>query len=102
MHKLTRVALFVTAALLASHQASAQVTSSGIRGQLVDTQGNPLAGVTVEVIHVPTGSKKTLMTSANGIFHSNGLAVGGPYTIKLMDGSQHKINTITELYLKLG
>ena len=102
MHKLTRVALFVTAALLASHQASAQVTSSGIRGQLVDTQGNPLAGVTVEVIHVPTGSKKTLMTSVNGIFHSNGLAVGGPYTVKLMDGSQHKINTITELYLKLG
>ena len=88
MHKLTRVALFVTGALLASQQVSAQVTSSSIRGQLLDASGSPLGGVTVEVIHVPTGTKKTVITSDKGIFQSRGMTVGGPYLVKLMDGSQ--------------
>ena len=102
MHKLTRVALFVTGALLASQQVSAQVTSSSIRGQLLDASGSPLGGVTVEVIHVPTGTKKTITTSENGIFHSRGMTVGGPYVVKLMDGSQHQVRNIEDLFLKLG
>lgn len=102
MHKLTRVALFVTSALLASHHASAQVTSSGIRGQLVDANGNPLGGVTVEIIHGPTGSKKTFTTSEKGVFKARGMTVGGPYTVKLMDGSRHKVDNIEDLFLQLG
>lgn len=102
MHKLTRVALFVAGTLMASNAVHAQTTSSGIRGQLVDSQGNPLAGVTVEVVHVPTGTKKTVTTTDNGIFQSRGLAVGGPYTVKLMDGSQYQVNRIEDLYLQLG
>lgn len=102
MRKLSRVALLVSAALLASTQVSAQVTSSGIRGQLLDAQGNPLSGVTVEVIHTPTGSKKTLTTTDNGVFQSSGLTVGGPYTVKLKDGSQYKAGNITDLFLQLG
>lgn len=102
MRKLTRVALLVSSALLASHQASAQVTSSGLRGQVLDTNGNPLAGVVVEVIHTPTGSKKTLTTTENGIFKSNGLTVGGPYLIRLQDGSQYEAKSIDDLFLQLG
>ncbi|MFT4928750.1 MAG: outer membrane receptor for ferrienterochelin and colicin [Phenylobacterium sp.] len=102
MRKMTRVALLVSSVLLAATQASATVTSSGIRGQLLDAQGNPLAGVTVEVVHKPTGSRKTFTTTQNGIFQSSGLTVGGPYTVKLKDGSQHKVANITDLFLKLG
>ena len=102
MRKFTRIALLVSSALMASHQASAQVTSSGIRGQVVDTQGNPLSGVIVEVIHTPTGSRKTLTTTENGIFKSNGLTVGGPYLIRLQDGAQYEAKNIEDLFLQLG
>ncbi len=102
MPKLTRVALLVAGSLMAANVANAQVTSSGIRGQLVDSQGKPLAGVSVEVVHVPTGSKKTVTTTENGIFQSRGLAVGGPYLIKLKDGSQYQVKNIEDLFLQLG
>ena len=102
MRKLTRVALLVSGVLLASHPVLAQTTSSGIRGQLLDTQGNPLSGVQIEVIHTPTGSKKTFTTTDNGIFQSSGLTVGGPYTVRLKNGSEYKVENITDLFLKLG
>ena len=54
--KKTRLALLVASSLAFSNLASAQVTSSSIRGQVVDTQGNPVSGVTVEVVHTPTGT----------------------------------------------
>lgn len=102
MLKLTRVALLVTSALMASSQVSAQVTSSGVRGQVVDAQGTPVSNVTVEVIHTPTGTRKTLITTGNGIFQAKGLTVGGPYIIKLQDGSQMQANSIDDLFLQLG
>lgn len=102
MPKLTRVALFVAGALMVGTAAQAQVTSSAIRGQLVDSQGAPLSGVTVEIIHVPTGTKKTVVTTENGIFQSRGLNVGGPYTVKLKDGSTYTASNVTELFLQLG
>ena len=100
--KKTRLALLVASSLAFSGLASAQVTSSSIRGQVVDTQGNPLSGVTVEVIHSPTGSRKTLTTSENGIFQSGGMTVGGPYEVKLQDGSSYQAQTISDLFLQLG
>lgn len=102
MRKLTRVALLVGTALMATQQASAQETSSKLRGQVVDTQGNPVAGAVVEVIHTPTGSRKTLTTSDNGIFQAAGLAVGGPYIVKMQDGSTVQAQTIDDLFLQLG
>lgn len=100
--KKTRLALLVASSLAFSNLASAQSTSSSIRGQVLDTQGNPVAGVTVEVVHSLTGSRKTLTTSENGVFQSGGLAVGGPYKVKLQDGSNYQSQTVEELFLQLG
>jgi outer membrane receptor protein involved in Fe transport len=100
--KLTKVALLVGSTLLASQHVSAQVTSSAIRGQVVDTQGAPLSGVVVEVIHTPTGSRKTLTTTENGVFQVAGMPVGGPYLVKLADGSEYKAQKIEDLFLQLG
>lgn len=100
--KKTRLALMVASSLAFSNLASAQVTSSSIRGQVLDTQGNPVSGVMVEVIHTPTGSRKTLTTSENGVFQSGGMTVGGPYEVKLQDGSTYKAQTISDLFLQLG
>lgn len=102
MLKFTRVALLVSSALLTSYQASAQVTSSAIRGQLLDGSGQPMAGVAVEVIHSPTETKKVITTSDNGIFQLRGMAVGGPYKVQLMDGSRYTVEKIEDLFLQLG
>ena len=77
-------------------------TSSGIRGVLVDTQGNPVANQTVIVTHKPTGRVKMLTTTGNGVFQANGLNVGGPYSVELKDGSEYTVDDIENLFLTLG
>ena len=59
----------------------AQETASELRGSIVDTGGTPVAGATVTITHVPTGSSNTLVTGTNGAFFQTGLRPGGPYTI---------------------
>ncbi|MFT5809177.1 MAG: outer membrane receptor for ferrienterochelin and colicin [Moritella dasanensis] len=100
--KMTRIAMVVAATFALSSQVEAQVTSSSLRGQVVDTQGNPVVGVTVEVVNTLTGSRKTLTTSENGVFQSSGLQVGGPYEVKLQEGAKYKAQTISDLFLQLG
>ena len=79
-------ASMMTAAIVAPVEA--QVTSSSINGQIVDTTGAPVSGATVTVLNTRTGQTKTAMTSANGVFFASGLQVGGPYTISASTSSQ--------------
>ncbi len=102
MGKIIKIAIFFICSLLVSSQVMGVGTSSGIRGVLVDSEGSPVANQTVVVIHNPTGRKKLVTTSENGVFQLSGLNVGGPYTITLNDDSTYKASDITELYLKVG
>ena len=81
------VALSALASAAIVQQADAQVTSSTINGQIVDAANNPVSGATVTITHTPTGFTKTATTSANGVFFSSGLRVGGPYTISVQSSS---------------
>ena len=99
---MTRIAVIVASTFALSGQVTAQETSSSIRGQVVDAQGNPVVGVTVEVVNALTGSRKTLTTSENGVFQSSGLQVGGPYEVKLQEGANYKAQTVSDLFLQLG
>src|SRR4051812_19109003 len=85
MHKsFVRIVLTVVAALAATFapMGFAQgVVSSGISGSLVDTAGAPVAGASVTVVHVPTNTTYTAVTSSGGRFKVSGLRVGGPYTV---------------------
>jgi len=101
MGKLTKYAFFFVCGLLASSQIFAAGTSSSLRGVLVNSQGSPISGEIVEVIHNPTGRTKTLTTTPNGVFQISGLNVGGPYTVKLLGSSQYKADAITNLFLQL-
>ena len=74
-------ATMATAAIIAPAQA--QVTSSSINGQVVDSSGSPVAGANVTIINTRTGAAKTATTSANGVFRSSGLQVGGPFTVSV-------------------
>ena len=77
------VALSALASAAIVQQADAQVTSSSINGQITDASGGSVSGATVTVTHTPSGTTKTATTSANGVFFSSGLRVGGPYTISV-------------------
>jgi outer membrane receptor protein involved in Fe transport len=75
--------LFTTAvALLAIVPvAQAQVTTGNIAGTVTAADGSALPGVTVEAIHVPTGTRYDSVTGSNGRFTMQGVRVGGPYRI---------------------
>ena len=67
-------------ALIAPMTASAQETTSSIRGT-VTANGAPVNGATVEITSPATGSRSTATTDGSGTFNVNGLRPGGPYTV---------------------
>mgnify|MGYP001031010932 CR=1 FL=1 len=80
-----RTSLFLgvaAAALIAPVAATAQETTSTIRGS-VTSGGAPVAGATVTIVNVPTGTTSTTVTDGSGGFIANGLRPGGPYTVSV-------------------
>ena len=67
-------------ALVAPAAAMAQETTSTIRGT-VTGDGAPVAGATVEVVNVPSGTRSTATTDSRGSFNATGLRPGGPYSV---------------------
>jgi len=61
----------------------AQVTTSSIKGIVLDDSNEPLPGATVIAIHTPSGIEYGVSTASNGSFMLQNLRVGGPYTIKV-------------------
>ena len=56
-------------------------TTSGINGRVLDTDGNPLAGATVKIVHSETATVAGAITNKNGKFNIVGLRPGGPYNV---------------------
>ena len=61
--------------------AAQNVTSGSITGVAVDQQGAVLPGVTIEAVHVPSGTQYSAITDGEGRFLISSARVGGPYTI---------------------
>lgn len=81
MLKRTALAFGVMAALGAGAPVFAQSTSAALSGRVTDPSGAPVAGATVEIVHQPSGSRRTVTTDSEGRFNAAGLRVGGPYTV---------------------
>lgn len=63
-------------------KASAQVTTSTVRGTVKSAEDNaPMAEVEVTLVDESTGGTKTAATNTDGSFVFNNLQVGGPYHI---------------------
>lgn len=99
--KLNRVAVAVAISVGLSTSAMAQVTSSGMTGQVFTPEGNPAAGTVVTITHVPTGSTKTVTVNSAGTYNATGLRVGGPYIVSF-DSDVYEDQTVTDLYVDLG
>lgn len=78
--RISRVALCVALAL-GSVPVLAQNTTAAVAGKITGRDGKPIAGATVTVRHVESGSVSNLVTDAEGRYSARGLRVGGPYTI---------------------
>lgn len=63
--------------------SQAQVTTSSIRGTVLDDTGGGVPGATIIAVHNPTGTQYGTSTLASGKFNLANLRVGGPYTITI-------------------
>ena len=77
-----------------------QETTSQILGSVSDG-GTGLAGASVTVLHIPTGTKYVTTTRKDGRFNLAGLRVGGPYTITVTYVG-FKEEKIENIYLAIG
>src|SRR5688572_23349019 len=82
MSRLRNLFLMAVCALLAiAPIAQAQVTTGNIAGTVLAADGSALPGVTVEVVHTPTGTRYSAVTDMTGRFQIPNVRVGGPYTV---------------------
>jgi outer membrane receptor for ferrienterochelin and colicin len=73
--------LCMVIAALAVVPVQAQVTTGTLSGTVTGADGSALPGVTVEAVHVPTGTQYTAYSGANGRFTIPNVRVGGPYRV---------------------
>ena len=95
MMRHTLFAGVAVAALIAPAAASAQETTSIIRG-VVTQGGAPIAGAEVTATDVNSGSKVTTRTNSDGGFTLPGLRPGGPYTVEVKSAQGQA--EVTDIY----
>ncbi|WP_435622679.1 TonB-dependent receptor [Flagellimonas sp.] len=69
--------------LMVFSSAFSQVTTSNIRGAVVDDQSVPLFGANVVAVHTPTGTRYGAITNEDGRYNLLNLRVGGPYEVTI-------------------
>ncbi len=79
----------------------AQVTTSNLSGTVKNDKGESLAGATIRVIHLPTGTVNTTVTSQAGRYALSNLQPGGPYSVEA-DYVGFTKEKKEDVYLNLG
>jgi Carboxypeptidase regulatory-like domain/TonB dependent receptor len=94
-------ALAVLAMALATPAAVyAQETTAVVRGE-VKSGATAITGATVVVTHVPTGTKSTVRTGADGRFQVTGLRVGGPFEV-MVAATGYEASSASDVFLNAG
>ena len=93
--------VLLLALILVSSLGFSQVTTSNIKGLVLDENAQPLPVANVVAIHTPTGTKYGGATNFDGRFNLLNLRVGGPYTITI-SFIGYKEQTFEEVFLTLG
>lgn len=78
-----RITASASVLALAATSALAQEVTGTIRGDVQDDAGNPIAGATVTVTHVPSGTRSVQTTGADGSFSAPNLRIGGPFDVEV-------------------
>ncbi len=101
MKKSIKSLLLSFAALLLVFSASAQVTTSSLRGSVADKNGETIPGATVVAVHTPSGTQYYAVANAEGRFAIDGMRAGGPYSVEVSCLGYQTV-TYTDLTLLLG
>ena len=86
--RFARHAVAAAVVVMAAAPALAQNTTAAIGGVVVGADGQAVAGASVRVLHVESGSASTVVTDAEGRWTTRGLRPGGPYTITVSKDGQ--------------
>jgi len=81
--------------------AFSQVTTSNIKGLILDENSEPLPGANVVAVHTPTGTKYGAASNIDGRFNLLNLRVGGPYSITISFVG-YKEQPFNDVFLTLG
>lgn len=92
---------WLLALLFTASNALAQNTSAALSGRVTDAAGNPVAGATVEIVHVPSNTVRTDTTNAEGHYAAQGLRVGGPFKVKVSKAGYEPVEK-NDVYLQLA
>lgn len=92
-------ATLFTAAIVAP--AEAQVTTSGVRGQVTDTSGAPVVGADVIVRDPETGLTRTTSTTSTGSYVLRNLPIGQSYTVEIL-ATDYQGRAVENIALSLG
>lgn len=87
--------------ILSIGSAIAQVTTSNIKGLVVDENSEPFSGANVVALHSPSGTKMGAITNDDGRFNLLNLRVGGPYVVTI-SYLGYETQTFDNVYLTLG
>jgi len=79
----------------------AQVTTSNIKGLVLDESSQPLPGANVVATHNPTGTVDGASTNIDGRYNMLNMRVGGPYTITISYVG-YRDQSFNDVYLSLG
>jgi hypothetical protein len=63
--------------------AVGQITTSGLKGRVIDEKNEALTGASVVAIHTPSGTQYGVITNEDGRFTLNNMRVGGPYQVTI-------------------
>lgn len=59
------------------------VTTSSMKGKVVDDKGQPVSAANVVAVHTPSGTQNGTITRDDGRFSIRNMRVGGPYTVEI-------------------
>ncbi len=75
--------LFLVVTILPLSVFAQGVTTSGMRGTVIDENNEALPGATILATHLPSGSEYGTITNVDGAFNMPNMRVGGPYRVRV-------------------
>ncbi len=96
-----KLLFFIPLLLLSMVSATAQITTSSIKGVVLDESTEPFSGANIIAIHTPSGTKIGGITNFDGRYNLLNMRVGGPYTVTVSYVG-FKSQTFDNIYLELG
>ncbi|MFQ3595159.1 MAG: TonB-dependent receptor [Sphingomonadaceae bacterium] len=93
-----RASVALPAVVALTPAAYAQDVTGTVRGQVADDSGRPVAGATVTITHVPSGTRSVVTSDSGGGFSAANLRIGGPFEIVVAaPGYDTAVATITNI-----